>query len=257
MKRFLFLTGMMFFCFGFISFAFAKPSVVWSPQKCTEEISIGEERQVTVQLNFLTSAENLNIKVVPALSGVLSIDPDYIVSVNAGDTVSINLKFKVQSNTPEGLLDGVVQVKAGKRTLAKPLPVMLNVIPLNSHPLGDIDNDGDGLWDDIQAFIDEEYSNQPDLRTGLRQYILALQEGILNSTDLTASVTAATKLQRAIECLYALRESAAEDYINGVTAAFLNSDARSRAYLMFNEQLGGQVFPSVHPSDQMSSCQGQ
>lgn len=254
MKRLLLLSGLVLLALSFTSLAFATPSVIWSPQKSTEEVLIGGERQVTVQLNFLTSAKNVNLRVVPALSSVLSVSPDYIASVNAGATVPITLKFKVQSNAHEGLIEGVIQVKAGSKTLAKPLPVILNVV---ARPLRDIDNDGDGVWDDIQAVIDQQYGTEPDLRKGLRQYIMAMQEGILNASNSAASLTAATKLQRAIECLYALRGSASRTLRKELTASFLNSDYRSRAYLMFNEQLGGQVFPSTPSSDLMSSCQGQ
>ena len=254
MKRLLFLAEIILLGFGFISFAYAAPSVVWSPQKTTEEVLIGETREVTVQLNFVVSAKNINLKVVPALSGVLIVNPNYIATVSAGETVPITLKFNVGSSVSEGLLDGVIQVKAGKRTLAKPLPVVLNVI---DRPLRDIDNDADGVWDDIQTFIDQRYNDEPELRNGFRQYIIATQFALLNASNPTASINAATQMQRAIECLYSLRGTESRILRNEIMAAFLNSDQRTRAYLMFNGQLGGQVFPSSPPSDLSSACQGQ
>lgn len=255
MKHFLlFLSGILCLGFVFTTISYATPPVFWSPQKITEELLVGENREVTVQLSVGVSGRNLNIHVVPELSGVLSVNPNYIASVNAGVTVPITLKFNIASTMSAGHLDGVIQVKSGKRTLAKPLPVLLNII---DRPLRDIDNDGDGVWDDIQAFIDQRYANDPALRNGFRQYMVAVQEGILNAADLNASLTAATKMQRAIECLYALQGAASIPLTDEMDVTFLNSDYRSRAYLMFNEQMGGQVFPGPNLSDLISSCQGQ
>jgi hypothetical protein len=251
MRHIAFRVAALAFVFGHAISAQAKPNVMWSPQNVSEEILAGEEHEVTVELNIVEGRGNLTLRVVPALADVLTVEPAFIGFAEAGDTIEVTLYFAPAPDLDEGLLDGVVQVRSGRRTIAKPLPIVLNII---TSPLQDVDNDNDGTWDDIQDFIDDNYGDDIDLRNGAVQFAHGLQNALLNAPDNAGSLTAATEIQRAVECLFALDGEEANTTRREIMAAFLNSDQRARAYMVFNAQLGGQVFWSRPLSELIASC---
>jgi hypothetical protein len=81
-----------------------------------------------------------------------------------------------------------------------------------------------------------------------------MQAAILAANNPAASADAATNLQRAIECLYFVRPNDARAVKNNLKAELLNTLERSKAYLRFSDQLGGQSFPNTPLSELQSAC---
>lgn len=115
------------------------------------------------------------------------------------------------------------------------------------------DANGDGVWDYIEVYIDQNYPDST-ARPALRAIAVAMQGAMLAANDPAASVNAATVLQRAIECLYFVRQDEARAVKNDLKAVLLNTLERSKAYLRFSDQLGGQIFPSTPLSELQSAC---
>lgn len=117
-----------------------------------------------------------------------------------------------------------------------------------------IDSDNDGLRDDIQRYIALQYPDSAKTRTALRQAALALQKIILDSPD-EASALRNTELEaRASECIRYIRPADGHHIDNTLMAEFLNTEARSRAYLSFNAKLSGHVFGTRDLDQYKSSC---
>jgi septation ring formation regulator EzrA len=71
----------------------------------------------------------------------------------------------------------------------------------NSTLLG-IDSDKDGIRDDVQAWINTKYQNQPAVKQAANQFAKALQNGIANKDNVSSSIAATYKKLDADTCLY-------------------------------------------------------
>jgi len=148
--------------------------------------------------------------------------------------------------------------KLTRYTLSTPIQVTVDPFLLPPDPgeagkqtLEGIDSDHDGVRDDIQRWIGINYQASEKRREALRQDIKSLQRFILGANDKESSRNNAKDMERAWEC---------EDYIFGtlddaimardrLEPQFLNTEARSRAYIKANSQLGG-TFSLMIPEDQ-------
>jgi hypothetical protein len=117
-----------------------------------------------------------------------------------------------------------------------------------------IDSDGDGVRDDIQRYIALTYPDSEQTRAALTQRAKSLQNAILNSGSQQASISNAEAANRSIECIYARRPNDAQEVDEALLAEFLNTEARTKAYLDFNDHLHGQIFPIKQPNQFISSC---
>jgi hypothetical protein len=120
--------------------------------------------------------------------------------------------------------------------------------------LGGIDSDHDGVRDDLQRYIALTYAGSPATVSALRQTAKVVQSALLDNTSPGASINHATDLARALECLEATRPADAMTVHQNLVAQTLNTEQRGLAFLAFNDQLGGAVFPLAAVNDRASSC---
>ena len=117
-----------------------------------------------------------------------------------------------------------------------------------------IDSDGDGVRDDIQRYIASTYPNSEKTRATLTQNTKAFQDTLEGASDKNKSIANAIALGHAIECLDFVRPTDARTLGSLLRAEILNTEERSRAYIKFNDQLGGQDFPGTPINQWKSSC---
>jgi len=116
--------------------------------------------------------------------------------------------------------------------------------PISGQPVETLagkDVNGNSVWDYIEPRIDSY--NSEKARMALREYAKNMQSALLDAEDEKLSV------QHARDGSYV---SGCVDYILGLTesietrkmlrADILNTDKRSRAYILYNSQLGGYTF---------------
>jgi len=122
--------------------------------------------------------------------------------------------------------------------------------------LAGIDSDGNGVRDDVQRYIALTYPNSERTRAGLTQYAKEAQQALLDADDEETSITNARNRQRALECLrYILGGVDAASIIREeLTAEFLNTDARSRAWIVADGQLSGQIFRGTPIAERKAQC---
>lgn len=123
--------------------------------------------------------------------------------------------------------------------------------PANDETLAGIDSDADGLRDDVQRYIALNYGDEPGMAAGLRQAAMAQQVAVVE--DGRAPVQAGGDLVRAAECLRAM-DPDTDRLEAALLAEVLDTEARLRAYLAFNDALGGEAFPSRPPGEWSDSC---
>ncbi len=122
----------------------------------------------------------------------------------------------------------------------------------NHATVAGLDSDANGVRDDVDAYIDETYSD-PAVRGALRQYAKAVQIAMIDAGSAALSATHAVERFRAIECVMAQRPDDFPIVFSELRARILNTDQRTSAYL----QADGQVVaatPALLPADQWSAA---
>ena len=118
---------------GFALILFAVPvwagnDVSWEPSNVVETVLIGTTDLVQVSFTSSVQLSNVNVRVVPELSGFVSGIPASFQSIVPGQLNSLILLFNVPAGTPAASLDGTVHlvgVDTTSRTFDVPLKVQL------------------------------------------------------------------------------------------------------------------------------------
>ncbi len=238
----------------------AEPSIVWTPASVAEELRPGTS--VLVSLTF-TPNQDLpqgNLRPVPALAPFMQISRGSFQDLVQGQATAIEILLSVPPDAEPAILNGTLQLRdgigPGAKNLAKPLQITLTVLapgPGGGLP-PDPGEEGKATLEGIQRFIALNHPNSEKLRAGLTQFTRAIQEALLVRDDKALSLNAASALDRVSECLRFILGPSSPDVKNELRAQFLNTVARSRAYLTYDAQLFGGIFPSAPRSQRKFSC---
>jgi len=117
-----------------------------------------------------------------------------------------------------------------------------------------IDSDNDGVRDDVQRWIAITYPDSEKTRAALTQEAKLDQEFILNSTDSNMSMTIARQMMNSEACLAYVQPN--DYYEIGIEfqAIFLNTYARSKAWLQADRHLSGTMFSGLPYSQRKQGC---
>lgn len=102
---------------------FAKPLVTWNPSNVSQTVLIGTVISVPVTFTTNEPLSNVRLEVIPALVPLVAIIPSSFDQLVPGVAYSATLVFTMPKNTGVKKLDGVIQIKDGSGTVAKPLSV--------------------------------------------------------------------------------------------------------------------------------------
>lgn len=244
----------------------AQPPVTWSQADLDAVVPQGGITELQVSLNAVETLGDVYLRIVPELDAYIDVEPASLADVRAGDIIPIRVRIQVDSTAPLGLFDGTIQVReqvtrgvrgarqGNGRVFPRLLPVTLLI--QEAETIAGVDSDVNGVWDYIDAYIDSIYTLPPDdlIRPALRQYARALEGGLLNADASDMALRYAIASDRATECVFYLRPDDANRVLSDLEAVILNTETRSRAFLMFSEQSAGQVFSSVPFSERATSC---
>lgn len=233
----------------------AVPPVSWQPEPFDIAVPPGKTLPTTATLNASRDIPASHVEITPSLAQfVTSIEPATLPALTAGSEVTITLVFEVASGTPAGTYTGTLHLRQasgqGNGTQAKPLPLKVTVGDLLYPPdpgeagkatLEGVDSDGDGIRDDVQRYIQLTHPDAPATRAGLSQYARGLQTALLVASNREESRRVAEDLDRADECLESFTGFAAYDFTDDLLIETLNTEARSRAYISFDHNLGGTI----------------
>lgn len=101
-----------------------------------------------------------------------------------------------------------------------------------------IDSDGDGVRDDVQRAIYQEFA-EPEVHDALMSFARVAQTALLDAAAGEDARDAVVQMAEATECLIAADEANAGAALLTIEAALANTAQRSQAYLDFNAQLSG------------------
>jgi hypothetical protein len=123
--------------------------------------------------------------------------------------------------------------------------------PAAQESLSGTDANGDGVRDDIEAYIDTTYPvpAQGDTNRALRQFARAAQATMLDASDPARSIAHAAERFRALECMMARRPGDFHVLFVELRARLLNTTARSVTYLQADNHVRAGNVPLL-PADQ-------
>ncbi|MDO9182089.1 MAG: hypothetical protein Q7U04_06760, partial [Bacteriovorax sp.] len=112
---------------------------------------------------------------------------------------------------------------------------------INNATLLGVDSDNDGIRDDVQRWINENFSSMPDVKIALKQYAVDVESSFLTASDKQASILSSLETLKAQECFSDVaRESGmtSREIINNrkkVDAIYMNTRERIEAELKADE----------------------
>lgn len=130
---------------------------------------------------------------------------------------------------------------------------------INDATLLGVDSDNDGIRDDVQRWINENFSSKPkEVKLALKQYAIDMQSSLLSSSDKTASIQATNAALKSQGCLSHIGKeldiSAKErnEYRKKVELMYLNTKERIEADLKASENFHGQEVTLLSKEEECS-----
>jgi hypothetical protein len=104
------------------------PAVQWEPSLLSVDVGVGQSTAIEVTFTPSTNATNVSVEVVPELAPYVTVSPSSFPSVQEGINYAVTVTASAGSDAPLALYDGAIQLRQGNETLARPLPVSVEVV---------------------------------------------------------------------------------------------------------------------------------
>lgn len=118
---------------------------------------------------------------------------------------------------------------------------------INNASLLGVDSDNDGIRDDVQRWINENFSNKPlELKLALKQYAIDLQSSLPTSNEKAQSIKASHATLKSQSCLsnigkeIGIQKKERNEYRIKIKIMYLNTKERIDAELKADENFHGQ-----------------
>lgn len=115
----------------------SKPAIIWESPHIDQSSLIGT---VTIREFSFTSSvalTNVDVRISPEIAPFVSVSPTHFESIEPGQANTIQFVFSISKDTPPETLQGSVHIRRGPSTIAKPLPVKIEVHPATLEEIPD------------------------------------------------------------------------------------------------------------------------
>lgn len=230
----------------FATSAVAKPVITWTPVYVSESIEQGAATQVSVSVSSSETISGATFFLTPELAPFVTV-PTAPLNLQAGVPQQFGMSVAIPSEQAFGQsFDGTLHVRAGGATVSRPLPVSLEIL---EQTLIGKDQDGDGVWDEVEEAISDVYPSDLELRAVQRFGAKALQETLSagDSADLTAINAAAQQRSNWVACLVSNQVIGGHDagfarkQVAILRSLLINNPRRIEAYRRSEELLAGSI----------------
>jgi hypothetical protein len=121
-----------------------------------------------------------------------------------------------------------------------------------------IDSNSDGIRDDVERYIEQNYSNATNELNLARKFVRSVNRYAVSTTTQGAEL-AALDFQEAIECIYQFlpenaASSRASEMVSNLEKATFNTKDRVLAYYSTDNLLVKNIYEEINPSE--SDCTG-
>ena len=237
-----------------------KLPVSWSPQSLTFSLNPGGRLSVPVTLTTTKALANAKIVFVPDLRNTVTVSPETIPALAAGQSVTVTLTFAPATSDTRKFIAGIALLyDKSTTTISRPLPVQVTLIKpevvngialppdppadLNNATLAGFDSNGNGVRDDVERQLNSVASGSADFANAVA-YAKTYQRLVTDPTPV--SHDSAVIIYSQINCASTGISSSILKF--NIRSAVVNTAARADAYAKFHRVLGG-IFP-----EEMLSC---
>lgn len=105
------------------------PPISWTPNHLVVTLTPGDSESIQATASFLRPVPAMTAGVVPALTPYISVSPAAITPMSAGSSQVFDLSFTIPEGTPFQTIEGTLHLRSEADTVARPLPITLNIWP--------------------------------------------------------------------------------------------------------------------------------
>lgn len=125
----------------------------------------------------------------------------------------------------------------------------------NDETIAGIDSDNDGIRDDIQRWINEEFSSSMKTRLAVKQYAVLKQAELISSANKGQSIIAVKNSFHALDCLDSIVGHQNEiKIVSELKEKLLNTKDRLYANMQANQSFSGQIISPTVGEAASSEC---
>lgn len=182
-----------------------KLPVSWKPNAITFSANPGFRQDVPVTLTTTKALTNAKIVFVPDLRNAVTVVPDTVPALAAGQSTTVTLRFAPAATDTRKLIAGIALLyDKGTTTISQPLPVKISIVPaeivngvavppepppeLNNATLAGFDVNGNGVRDDVERVLASSFGSSPLVATYLR-FATAEQQVLLTGSSLALAAS--------------------------------------------------------------------
>ncbi len=103
------------------------PALAWLPAQVTVTMAPGDTKTIQATVTAQSAVKSTAALVAPALTPFLVASPSTVSGLGRGATQTFTLTFAVPTSTPFQTVTGTFHLDVGKTTIARPLPIVVNV----------------------------------------------------------------------------------------------------------------------------------
>lgn len=222
-----------------------KLPVSWSQSSLTFNLNPGGRQDIAVTLTSTKALTNAKIVFVPDLKNAVTVTPDTIAALPAGQSATVTLTFAPAATDTRKVIAGILLLFDKNATTSKPLLVKVSLVApeaingvtvppepptdLNNATLAGFDTNGNGVRDDVERLIASEFGSNANKYQDILTF--AKSEQLAINFPTTQNISAANQ---ALTCS---RLTANE--LDKATNVLLNTPSRRRAY---GDTFAGSVF---------------
>lgn len=165
--------------------------VSWAPSAIAFSANPGSRQDVPITLTTTKALVNAKIVFVPDLRNAVTVTPDTIASLAAGQSATVILSFAPAATDTRKVIAGIVLLFDKNATTSKPLPVKVSLVApesingitvppeppvdLNNATLAGFDTNGNGVRDDVERALAAKFGGSADYASSLA-YARTIQE---------------------------------------------------------------------------------
>lgn len=231
----------------------AAPAVSWVPSRVVAVVAPAGITRLTITIAAGSALGNVTFQLSPSINALIDIVPSTLTNVPVGGVRTITLVYQPVFGSQPGPIKGTVQLRqsVGGAAVGAPLPV---IILERAGSIAGTDTNRNGVWDYVDQHIVTKLPGDAPGQAAARQEAIALQNALVNADDLALSIQSAKQIISAAKCIYFRRPSDASKVLHGLETTIMNTDDRRRTYLLFSEQMAGQILMFGQISTFAASC---
>lgn len=201
--------------------------------------------------HYKVSIENFTDQSIEGLRAIFQLDPS-----SKAELIDNEARFGLVSPNGQAVSEDTITIRMSRKKVGNPeLPPELQHVFDNGTITG-LDLDGNGVRDDVQAYINSTYKNKPIIAKILMETAKEYNLELSGYTSDEEAEKIENRLFFLAGCHLRLSEnSQEEDY--DLLATVINTTSRSDAYSNYGKQLGLVQISHMSEEEELAACEAE